>query len=227
VGAIDIRLLGADLAEPQAILSDAISREFAGRIAVVSSFGAESAVLLSMVAEIDPATPVLFLETGQHFPETLSYRRRLAERLRLTDVRDVSASEAEIAGNDPFGELYRFDTDACCALRKVRPLERALVPFDAWVTGRKRYQGGGRARLPVRETVDGRVKINPLAAWSAERIAQEMTRRGLPRHPLSLVGYPSIGCAACTRAVAAGQDPRSGRWVGTAKTECGIHRPTP
>jgi phosphoadenosine phosphosulfate reductase len=205
-------------------LARALTRDFAGRIAVVSSFGAESAVLLALVAEIDPATPVLFVETGQHFAETLAYRDRLTGVLRLSDVRSVGPHATEMAAHDPGGALWRYDPDACCRFRKVTPLERALAPFGAWVTGRKRHQALTRVALPLIEHVDGQTKINPLADWTAGDVEAEMVRRGLPRHALSLAGYPSIGCAPCTRAVASGEDPRSGRWAGTGKTECGIHR---
>lgn len=200
--------------------------EFKGRIAVVSSFGAESAVLLALVAEIDPSVPVLFLETGQHAPETLEYRRRLAGALGLADVRDVRPAPDALTLRDPDAALHGFDPDACCALRKVEPLERALQPFAAWVTGRKRHQAATRAALPVVERVDGRTKVNPLANWTAAMVEAEFTRRGLPRHPLSARGFASIGCAPCTRSTRPGADPRSGRWAATGKTECGIHRPS-
>jgi phosphoadenosine phosphosulfate reductase len=205
-------------------LRRAITEDFAGRIAVVSSFGAESALLLALVADIDPSTPVLFVDTGKHFEETLAYRDDLSRFLGLTDVRSIGPTSADIAANDPPGELWRFDPDACCRFRKVTPLDRALQGFDAWVTGRKRHQALTRVSLPVVERVDGKVKINPLADWNAEQIETEITRRGLPRHALSQMGYPSIGCATCTRSVATGEDPRSGRWAGTGKVECGIHR---
>jgi phosphoadenosine phosphosulfate reductase len=196
----------------------------AGRLAVVSSFGAESAVLLALVADIDPTIPVLFVQTRQHFAETLEYRDTLTRVLGLADVRSIGPTDAEVAAHDPSAELWRFDPDACCRLRKVTPLDRALAPFEAWVTGRKRHQALTRVALKLVEQVDGKTKFNPLAAWTAEQIEAEMQLRGLPRHPLSMAGYPSIGCATCTRAVAAGEDPRSGRWAGTGKTECGIHR---
>lgn len=212
------------VAESLRLLRRALLCDHAGRAAVVSSFGAESAVLLALVAEIDPATPVLFVDTGQHFAETLGYREMLAAVLGLTDVRDVRLSERERAANDPQDELWRYDPDACCRLRKVTPLDRALAPFEAWISGRKRHQAFSRIALPVVERVDGKTKLNPLAAWTAADIEAEMVRRALPRHPLSLAGYPSIGCATCTHAVATGEDPRSGRWAGTGKTECGIHR---
>jgi phosphoadenosine phosphosulfate reductase len=205
-------------------LRRAIREDFAGRIAVVSSFGAESAVLLALVADIDPTTPVLFVDTKQHFAETLAYRDELVRFLGLTDVRSIAPTVAEIEANDPPGELWRFDPDACCRFRKVTPLDRALEPFAAWVTGRKRHQALTRIALPVVEQVDGKTKINPLADWTAAQIEAEIVRRGLPAHPLSAMGYPSIGCATCTRAVASGEDPRSGRWYGTGKVECGIHR---
>jgi phosphoadenosine phosphosulfate reductase len=211
------------VADSLAILSRALRADHAGRIAVVSSFGADSAVLLALVAEIDPATPVLFVDTRQHFAETLAYRDVLTRALGLRDVRSVSASAAELADADPTAELWRYDPDACCGLRKVTPLDRALAPFEAWVTGRKRHQSHARRDLRVLETEGGKAKVNPLAGWTAAQIEAEMVARDLPRHALSLAGYPSIGCATCTRAVAAGEDPRSGRWFGTGKTECGIH----
>jgi phosphoadenosine phosphosulfate reductase len=196
-----------------------------GRVAAVASFGAEAAVLLALVAEIDRATPVLFVDTGKHFPETLAYRRELAALLGLHDVRDIGPTASALADRDPAGQLHAFDPDACCALRKVEPLERALAPFDAWVTGRRRSQAATRAALPVVETLDGRTKLNPLAAWTDAEVEAEMVRRGLPRHPLTFQGYASIGCAPCTRPVSPGAGSRSGRWAGLAKTECGIHRP--
>ncbi len=207
-----------------AALRRAITQDHAGQIAVVSSFGAESAVLLALVADINPATPVLFVDTRQHFAETLAYRDTLVAHLGLTHVRSIGPDDKTLADNDPTAELWRYDPDACCNLRKVTPLDRALAPYAAWVTGRKRHQASSRVGLPLTETVDGKAKINPLAEWTAEMIEAEMQRRNLPRHPLSLAGYPSIGCATCTRAVAAGEDPRSGRWFGTGKTECGIHQ---
>jgi phosphoadenosine phosphosulfate reductase len=206
------------------LLERALRCDYRGRIAVVSSFGAESAVLLSLVADIDPSTPVLFVDTRQHFAETLAHRDRLVRHLGLSDVRSVGAAGSELAAQDPDAELWRYDPDACCRLRKVTPLQRALAPFEAWVTGRKRHQALTRSALGFVERADGKVKYNPLADWTAEEVEAEMVARRLPRHPLSLAGYPSIGCATCTRAVAAGEDPRSGRWAGTGKTECGIHR---
>ncbi len=211
--------------EGVALLRHAITVAFRGRIAVVSSFGAESAVLLALIAEIDPATPVLFLETGQHFPETLAYRDALARHLELRDVRDIRPDPVILAQDDPTGELWYFDADACCARRKVAPLAAALAPFEAWVNGRKRFQAASRAAIPPVERVDGKVKLNPLAEWDAARLAAEFTARALPRHPLAMRGFRSIGCAPCTRATGPDEDSRAGRWSGQIKTECGIHAP--
>jgi phosphoadenosine phosphosulfate reductase len=201
-----------------------IEREFPGRIAVVSSFGAESALILALVAEIDPATPVVFLDTGKHFPDTLSYRDHLTTQLGLTDVRSVHPLASEVAAADADGRLWNRNADACCHLRKVLPLERALAGFEGWITGRKRFQTGQRSDLDTIEAIDSRIKINPLAKWSLAQVAAEFKARGLPKHPLVVHGYPSIGCSPCTTRVANGAPARAGRWVGTDKTECGIHR---
>lgn len=206
-----------------ALLEVMIGREFAGRIALVSSFGAESAVLLDLVAGIDRATPVIFLDTGKLFPETLAYRDELVERLGLSDVREIRPPVDLLAARDPGGDLWRRDPDACCALRKVAPLAEALAGFDAWITGRKRHHGAARVALDAIEAVDGRLKINPLADWSAARIEAETAARGLPRHPLQDLGFASIGCVTCTRRLELGEAARAGRWAGLAKTECGIH----
>ena len=197
---------------------------FAGHIAVVSSFGAPSAVLLAHVAEIAPATPVLFIDTGKLFAETTQYRQDLARQLGLLDVRDLRPQAEAVQTQDPRGTMHRSDPDVCCHLRKVVPLERGLTPFAAWANGRRRAQSATRATIPLLETVDGRVQINPLAAWSDAQIEAEMVRRRLPRHRLLAHGYASIGCAPCTRRVSSGEDDRSGRWPDTGKTECGIHR---
>jgi phosphoadenosine phosphosulfate reductase len=216
------RRYGQLAAEP--LLRAMLENEFPGRIAVVSSFGAESALILALVAAIDPATPVIFLDTGKHFSETLSYRDRLAAHLGLTDVRSVQPAAADVAAADADGRLWDRNADACCHLRKVVPLDRALAGFDAWITGRKRFQSGQRADLDTIEAVDSRIKINPLATWPLARVAAEFRARGLPRHPLLAQGYPSIGCAPCTTRVTDDAPARAGRWAGAEKTECGIHR---
>ena len=196
-----------------------------GAVTLVSSFGAESVVLLHMVAVVDPATPVLFVDTQMLFPETLAYQREVAERLGLSYLRIIRAAPVRLATRDPEGDLHRRDPDACCALRKTEPLDRALAPFDAWITGRKRFQSGTRAELAFfeEETGTGRIKINPLAHWAPGDVADYMVNNRLPRHPLVARGYPSIGCAPCTTPVKPGEDPRAGRWRGSDKEECGIH----
>ncbi len=218
--------LAAQLGDlPTPALVAALADEFRGRIALVSSFGADSAVLLHLVAEADPAMPVLFLDTGKLFTETLVHRDRLARRLGLRDLRVLRPDPAELAAADPFGGLWSTDPDGCCALRKTAPLERALAGFDVWISGRKRHQAATRAALPPFENDEaGRLKANPLAAWSAEALEAHRVAHGLPAHPLVAEGYPSIGCHPCTSRVLPGEDPRAGRWRGRGKTECGIHR---
>lgn len=207
----------------QQILSAAIDA-FRGRIALVSSFGAESAALLHLVASIDKATPVLFLDTEKHFVQTSAYREELTQRFGLAEVRLLRPDRDEVAAVDPRGDLWKRDNDACCALRKVRPLDRALTGFDVWITGRKRMHGSLRAFLPLVEFIAPHVKINPLARWSANDVNAYMTEHDLPPHPLVESGFPSIGCWPCTAPTAPGDDARAGRWRGLAKTECGIHR---
>lgn len=227
-GALDLRVarLNARYRHHSAtdVLSHALFDPEVGNLALVSSFGAESVVLLHLVSVIAPGTPVLFIDTQMLFPETLAYQQELAHRLPLTDIRSIRADQAEVDFNDPDGTLHQFDTDACCALRKTRPLEQALQGFDGWITGRKRFQSGTRAALDFFENeADLRVKVNPLAHWGPEDVQDYITNNRLPRHPLVARGYPSIGCAPCTSPVNPGEDPRAGRWRGTRKTECGIH----
>ncbi|MBN9537217.1 MAG: phosphoadenosine phosphosulfate reductase [Alphaproteobacteria bacterium 65-37] len=210
-------------APPGRLLWAAIRELFPARIAVVSSFGAESAVLLHLVTAIDPATPVLFIDTGRHFIETLRYRDRLKAHLGLRDVRSVGPTAEEIARLDPDGSRATWDPEGCCAFRKTAPLQRALGGFDAWVSGRKRFQAATRLDLPAFEADGAHVKINPLASWSASDLAAYAVRHGLPPHPLVAQGFASIGCASCTSAVRPGEEQRAGRWRGFDKTECGIH----
>lgn len=205
-----------------ALLRPMIEAEFPGRIALVSSFGTESAVLLQLAASIDRGLPVLFIDTGKHFGETLRYRDALASRLGLGDLRIVAPRPEEVAARDADGVLWHRDADACCRLRKVEPLASALSGFDAWISGRKRFQGGARAELPLIEADGEHIKINPLAPWSADDIEAAFAAYDLPHHPLEADGFLSIGCMPCT-ARASGGDRRSGRWAGTDKTECGIH----
>jgi phosphoadenosine phosphosulfate reductase len=206
------------------VLEEVITDRFKGKIALVSSFGTESAILLHMIARIDPATPVVFLDTGKLFPETLAYRDELVARLGLTDVRSIKPDGKQLAAWDPDGRLWQKDVDLCCAIRKTNPLDEALEGFAAWITGRKRSQGGQRANMDLVEAgPDGRTTVNPLAFWSDEQIEAYFIEHDLPRHPLQAEGYTSIGCATCTLKPRPGEDKRSGRWAGLDKTECGIH----
>ena len=209
--------------DAQTVLKHALDDQSIGPVALVSSFGAESVVLLHMISEIDKATPVIFLDTEMLFPETLTYQREVSEALGLTDVRVISPDRNEVLTEDVDGILHLADTDACCDLRKTRPLEKALADFGGWITGRKQFQNGQRAQLPLYEKDGRRIKVNPLAKWSAAELKSYMDAHNLPRHPLVSQGYPSIGCMPCTTRVSDHEDPRAGRWRGKEKTECGIH----
>jgi phosphoadenosine phosphosulfate reductase len=213
-------------ADANTLLAAMIREEFSGsRIALVSSFGTEAAVLLHLVSQADPATPVVFLDTGKLFGETLRYRDTLVGRLGLTDVRSIEPDPAAVEGEDNEGVLWLHDADSCCRIRKVEPLARALKPFAAWINGRKRFQNDDRAAIPPVEWDGERIKVNPLAEWNPADVAAYFERHDLPRHPLEADGYRSIGCMPCTDRVAPDEDPRAGRWRGKDKTECGIHLP--
>ena len=199
---------------------------FPGKIALVSSFGADSAVLLHMVAEIDKATPVLFLDTGVLFEDTLRYRDQLITLLKLSNVISIAPKPAQLAQEDPDNFLWASNPDRCCEIRKVIPLAEALEGFDAWITGRKRFQAQTRTALALFETEAGRVKVNPLANWSASEILGYLDAYALPRHDLVAKGYPSIGCIPCTSPIKPGEDLRAGRWRGRGKVECGLHAAT-
>jgi phosphoadenosine phosphosulfate reductase len=209
--------------EGEALLRAVALGEFPGRTAVAASFGAESAVLLALVGRVDPGLPVLFLETGMLFPETLDHVREVSARLGLRDVRWLTPDPALLAQGDPDRDLWITDPDKCCYLRKVRPLRMALRAFDCWVTGLKRAHGGGRSEVSPIELEEGQIKLNPLAHWSAADIERAYRDWGLPRHPLAQRGYRSIGCMPCTRMAQPGEGVRAGRWDGRGKTECGIH----
>jgi len=213
----------------QEMLQAVIEDNLVGDAAVVSSFGAESAVLLHLIAQVDPGVPVLFLETGKHFPETLAFRDDVVEQIGLKNLINLHPCLGELETRDESGLRWSYDPDGCCEIRKVKPLAKAMAQYDASFTGRKAFQSSTRANLPRFEvdTSDeqGRLKINPLIDWDASQIEGYMIEHNLPRHPLVAQGYPSIGCSPCTKKVAPGEDPRSGRWQGWDKTECGIHTP--
>ncbi len=196
---------------------------YPGRVALVSSFGADAAALLHMVSRNDKATPVSFVDTGQLCPETLAYRDRLVETLGLTKVIVAEPHADTLAAEDPEKFLFASDPDRCCEIRKVRPLAEAMEGFDAWITGRKGFQNEIRSTLPLFEAEGERVKVNPLVGWSATDVLRYIAEAGLPRHPLVAKGFPSIGCLPCTSPVKPGEDERAGRWRGRGKIECGIH----
>ncbi len=220
--ALDRMLAGAS---PTAIIAEAVRAVPAGRLAVVSSFGTESAALLKLVADVDRALPVLFLDTGWLFAETLAYRDALVARLGLTDVRTFTPSPDAVAAQDAQRDLWFSDPEACCRLRKVVPLAAALAPFDAWINGRKRYHGQERTHLPLVERDGRRLKFNPLAHTSQGELERIYAAFDLPRHPLTKMGFASVGCMPCTSRTSPDEDVRAGRWRGLAKSECGIHAP--
>lgn len=205
------------------MLAELLAGELRGRVAAVSSFGAESAVLLHIVAQIDKDVPVIFVNTQKIFGQTLQYRDELSERLGLTDLRVFRPDPRILAAKDTTGLRWNYDPDGCCDLRKVEPLRRALAPFDAWISGRKGFQAGTRQLMPRFEEDEGRLKFNPLADWDKDQLNAYFSTHELPSHPLEAEGYPSIGCAPCTSKVRPGEDPRAGRWRGWDKVECGIH----
>jgi phosphoadenosine phosphosulfate reductase len=194
-----------------------------GPLAVAGSM--QDAVLPHLVAQVVPGVDVLFLDTGYHFPETLQTRDVVARQLPLT-VKNVSARQTVAEQDAEYGpKLHDRDPGLCCFLRKVAPLAEALEPYAAWVTGVRREEAPTRANTPVItwDENNGLVKVNPLATWTAADVEAYQVEHDLPRNPLTSQGYPSIGCGPCTRRVAPGEDPRSGRWAGRDKIECGIH----
>jgi phosphoadenosine phosphosulfate reductase len=209
-------------ASPQEVIAAALKAVGREKLALVSSFGTQSAALLKVTADVDPAIPVIFLDTGWLFEETLAYRDTLTAKLGLRDVRAIKPLDETLSREDPERDLWFNDPDACCRIRKVEPLARALEPFDAWINGRKRFQGGLRADIVVVEQDGARLKFNPFANISREAIEAIFKAADLPPHPLSASGYLSVGCMPCTSRTA-GDEERAGRWRGRSKTECGIH----
>ncbi len=206
-------LEGQELLEP-------VIRDFRGRVALVSSFGAESAVLLHMVAEVDPATPVIFLDTGKLFPETGAYRDRLVRLLGLTRVQTVRPDAADLLLHDPEGTLHRHNPDLCCHVRKTLPLGTATAGFDALISGRKRFHGGERARLEPLAAVDGRLKVEPLAHFSALDILGYMAARDSASPPAGGTRLPLDRLHAVHYAVRNGR--KSARWPLGGKRQDGV-----
>jgi phosphoadenosine phosphosulfate reductase len=208
---------------PAEVIAAALQTVGREHLALVSSFGTESAALLKVMADVDPAIPVIFLDTGWLFEETLAYRDTLIATLGLRDVRSIKPLQEALSREDANRELWFSDPDACCRVRKVEPLKRALAPFRAWINGRKRFQGGLRAAIPVVEEDGIRLKFNPFANLAREQIEAIYKLAKLPPHPLVASGFLSVGCMPCTSRTSANEDARAGRWRGRAKTECGIH----
>jgi len=221
--ALNARFAGVEVG---AMLAELFAEDSLGRVAVVSSFGTESAVLLHLVAQANPSVPVIFVDTMKMFPETLEYRETLTSRFGLTNSSVVQPDHAVIAAKDENGLRWSWDPDGCCKIRKVEPLARAKRGLDAWISGRKAFQSVTRQNLPRFEIEDGRLKINPLGDWTKQDLDAYFEAHDLPRHPLEAQGYLSVGCQPCTTTVKPGEDPRAGRWRGWDKTECGIHSPT-
>ena len=210
-------------ASPQQVIAAALNTVGRDKLALVSSFGTQSAALLKVMVDVDPAIPVIFLDTGWLFEETLAYRDTLIDRLGLRDVRSIKPSDETLSREDPDRDLWFNNPDACCRIRKVEPLQRALQPFDGWINGRKRFQGGLRTDIAVVEQDGVRLKFNPFANVSREEIEAIFRAANLPPHPLSASGYLSVGCMPCTSRTSTDEDERAGRWRGRPKTECGIH----
>jgi phosphoadenosine phosphosulfate reductase len=210
-------------ASPADIIAAALRTVGRDRLALVSSFGTESAALLKVMAEVDPSIPVIFLDTGWLFEETLAYRDTLTAMLGLRDVRSMKPLDETLSREDKEGDLWFSNPDACCRIRKVEPLARALAPFAAWINGRKRFQGGVRAAIPVVEQDGERLKFNPFANVSPQDIVAIYAEAKLPPHPLVASGFRSVGCMPCTSRTTEGEDSRAGRWRGRPKSECGIH----
>jgi phosphoadenosine phosphosulfate reductase len=213
-------------AAPSAVIESALRIVGRERLALVSSFGTDSAALLKVMADVDPAISVIFLDTGWLFEETLAYRDALIEKLGLRDVRTVQPLEEMLRRGDSDKELWFSDPDACCRIRKVEPLQRALKPFDGWINGRKRFQGGLRTTIAVVEADGARLKFNPFANVTPADIEALYADAQLPPHPLVASGFRSVGCMPCTSRTELGEDARDGRWRGRSKTECGIHTVT-
>jgi phosphoadenosine phosphosulfate reductase len=188
-----------------------------------SSFQSQSVPLLHLIGRVCPQVPVVFLDTGFHFDETLQFRNHLSYELGINvkNIESIMGHEKQEQRNP---DLWASDPGMCCYINKVEPLERALQNYDAWITGLRRDQTKSREKIPILSRDNkGKLKICPLANWSSEVVNTYVERYDLPKHPLHSQGYLSIGCKPCTRAVVAGEEVRSGRWSGSKKTECGLH----
>jgi phosphoadenosine phosphosulfate reductase len=210
-----------DQAEPTDIIRWACET-FGDKVAISSSFGAESACLLSLAVKVKPDIPVIFINTGFLFPETLAFREDLKKRLGL-NIKEVGPIMGHADFLRQFGKLYETDPDRCCEINKVEPLKRALDGLECWMSGVRGDQTSYRAGLPVVEKKKGLIKVSPILRWHSKQVYAYLKAEGLPLHPLWEKGYTSIGCEPCTAVPGNPDDPRSGRWSGKNKSECGIH----
>ncbi len=220
-----VRHAGAELElAPAEVIVEWAVATFGSRFAVTSSMG--DAVLAHVASRVAPGVDVVFLDTGYHFAETVGTRDAVAATLPVTVV-NVTPRQTVAEQDATYGtDLFARDPDLCCALRKVQPLEETLSRYDAWATGLRRDETHNRVIAPVIGWDDAKrkVKVSPLARWTADDVDRYIAEHQVLVNPLQYDGYPSIGCWPCTRRVAPGEDPRSGRWAGTGKTECGIHQ---
>lgn len=217
--------------QPDEIIRWALEDSGLERVAMASSFQAEDTVVMDLAVKIRPSLPILFLETGFHFAETLAFKERLTELLGL-NVIDLVGEYTVESQAEAFGpRMYEWDPNRCTSLNKVEPLNRALRRLDGWVTGLRRDSAPTRASAPIVEQYElepGKtlVKFNPIATWTRRDVWGYLDEHSLPHHPLYDLGYASISCAPCTRMLFPGEDERAGRWAGTGKVECGIHEPS-
>ena len=212
-----------ETATPEEILAW-VTSGFAPDAVLTMSFQHEGVVIAHMLRGTAPETPILFIDTGYHFPETLAYRDQLVERFGFP-IRNLTSVMPRAEFVAKYGDdLYDRDPDLCCKINKVEPMQLALRGVRAWINGRRRDQATTRTRMPIVERLQGGiVKVNPLANWTARDTYRYLTQHDIPTHPLFEQGYTSIGCFPCTRPVLPGEDERAGRWAGKNKTECGLH----
>ncbi|MEK3789432.1 MULTISPECIES: phosphoadenylyl-sulfate reductase [Paenibacillus] len=221
---IEVKAVELEHASPEDIIRYAV--ETFPNITFACSFGAEDVVLVDMLQKISPSTDIFYLDTDFHFQETYDTRDRLADHYNIDFVKVAPQITPEEQAQQHGEELWKSDPNACCNIRKVEPLTRILSQYEAWITGIRRDQAPTRANAKKIEYDQkfGLVKFNPIAHWTSEDVWQYIRDNGIIYNPLHDRNYPSIGCEYCTRQVAAGEDPRAGRWSGNDKTECGLHK---
>ena len=196
---------------------------FKNKIVYVSSFGTESAMILHMISEIDKNFPIILLNTNFLFSKTIDYKNELINIFKLNNFLEIFPNNADLKKYDPKDNLWKSNVEKCCEIRKVQPLKKFLENYDAWISGRKAYQGGERIDINPFEINNGKIVVNPLANFEQKLVSEYFLNHNLPRHPLFNEGYLSVGCTHCTHKSSNKNNPRSGRWVNQIKTECGIH----